>query len=269
MTSTKEPVFIKEGTPREGLTQGISLHGWTITSKKASICSSAEMEKISKDYGLPPPEMVFGNNHVTVEKDSFKLSFGAYDALSQVDTSSTSSEKIKVAYSEEWTRKSSANHTDVKDVVKPYDWTYTTKYRGTSNAELEQHDGQSLVDVNRLRQQEPILFYDENILYEDELADNGTAMLMIRLRVMPTCFLVLQRFFLRVDDVLFRLNDTRLYHEFGNDYFVREYTSKEAHYNVIRQKLGRGDISLLNDQNWVSSVMPDEPTESIKEKLKI
>lgn len=76
---------------------------------------------------------------------------------------------------------SSANHTDVKDVVKPYDWTYTTKYRGTSNVELEQHEGESLVDVNRLRKQEPILFYDENILYEDELADNGTAMLMIRL----------------------------------------------------------------------------------------
>jgi hypothetical protein len=35
--------------------------------------------------------------------------------------------------------------------------------------------------VNRLRKQEPILFYDENILYEDELADNGTAMLLIRL----------------------------------------------------------------------------------------
>lgn len=52
---------------------------------------------------------------------------------------------------------------------------------------------------------------------------------------MPSCFLVLQRFFLRVDDVLFRVNDTRLYHEFGNDYFVREYTSKEVHYNVIRQ----------------------------------
>lgn len=45
MTSTKEPVLIKEGTLKEGLTQGISLHGWTITSKKASICSSAEMEK--------------------------------------------------------------------------------------------------------------------------------------------------------------------------------------------------------------------------------
>lgn len=52
---------------------------------------------------------------------------------------------------------------------------------------------------------------------------------------MPSCFLVLQRFFLRVDDVLFRINDTRLYHEFGTDYFVREYTSKEVHYNTIRQ----------------------------------
>lgn len=49
--------------------------------------------------------MVFGNNHVTVQKGSFQLSFGAYEALKMVDTSSTSSEKIKVAYSEEWTRK--------------------------------------------------------------------------------------------------------------------------------------------------------------------
>lgn len=51
---------------------------------------------------------------------------------------------------------------------------------------------------------------------------------------MPTCFLVLQRFFLRVDDVLFRVNDTRLYYEFGQDYFVREYNSKEAHYKDVR-----------------------------------
>lgn len=76
---------------------------------------------------------------------------------------------------------SSANHTDVKDVVKPYDWTYTTDYQGTTNTELQINDGPSLVDMNLLRKQDPILFYDENILYEDELADNGTAMLTIRL----------------------------------------------------------------------------------------
>ena len=32
-------------------------------------------------------------------------------------------------------------------------------------------------------------------------------------RVMPTSFFLLLRFFLRVDGVLIRINDTRLYHE--------------------------------------------------------
>jgi type 2A phosphatase activator TIP41 len=72
---------------------------------------------------------------------------------------------------------------------------------------------------------------------------------------MPSCFLVLQRFFLRVDDVLFRINDTRLYHEFGKDYFVREYTSKDAHYNTIRQVIRLYVLFitsyLFNYRNWV------------------
>lgn len=82
---------------------------------------------------------------------------------------------------------SSQNHTDVKDVVKPYDWTYTTDYRGTSNQEFEIYSGESLIDLERLKRQDPILFYDDNILYEDELADNGTAMLTIRLVRLYIC----------------------------------------------------------------------------------
>ncbi|KAG1448736.1 hypothetical protein G6F56_008859 [Rhizopus delemar] len=264
---SSSPVYIKKGTLREGLTQGIILHGWKITSTKAPICNSAEMDKIQKDFGLPPPEMVFGNNCVSIENERFKTTFGAYDALSKVDTSCTSSENLKVAYADEWSRKSAINHTDVKDVVKPYDWSYTTDYRGTCSAEFESSDV-SMINIERLKKPEKILFYDENILYEDELADNGTAMLTVRLRIMPTCFLVLQRFFMRVDNVLFRINDTRLFHEFGQPYFVREYTSKEAHYNEIVEKLGKGDISLLNDQNWVSSAMPDEAKTIIREKIK-
>ena len=41
------------------------------------------------------------------------------------------------------------------------------------------------VQIERLRQPEPILFYDEVILYEDELADNGLAQLTAKVRVMP------------------------------------------------------------------------------------
>ncbi|KAN0061062.1 Tap42 interacting protein [Thecaphora frezii] len=61
---------------------------------------------------------------------------------------------------------------------------------------------------------EPILFYDDIVLYEDELADNGSSMVNVKVRVMPSGFLVLQRFFLRVDEVLFRVFDTRLYCQF-------------------------------------------------------
>ncbi|CDR99225.1 hypothetical protein, partial [Sporisorium scitamineum] len=62
---------------------------------------------------------------------------------------------------------------------------------------------------------EPILFYDDVVLYEDELADNGSSIVSVKVRVMPSGFLVLQRFFLRVDDVVFRVFDTRLYCQFA------------------------------------------------------
>ena len=54
---------------------------------------------------------------------------------------------------------------------------------------------------------------------------------------MPSCFLILHRMFLRVDNVLFRINDTRIYHEFGSPYVVREYTSREDRFqNVFNVK---------------------------------
>lgn len=37
------------------------------------------------------------------------------------------------------------------------------------------------IDYSRLKQQEKIYFYDDVILYEDELADNGTALLNVKI----------------------------------------------------------------------------------------
>lgn len=45
---------------------------------------------------------------------------------------------------------------------------------------------------------------------------------------MPSGFYILLRYFLRIDNVMLRVNDTRIYHEFGQDYMLREYTSREA-----------------------------------------
>lgn len=50
------------------------------------------------------------------------------------------------------------------------------------------------------------------MLFEDELGDNGLTTCEFRFRVMGDCFFGLLRSYLRVDDVLIRILDTRIYH---------------------------------------------------------
>ncbi|GAC96935.1 type 2A phosphatase activator TIP41 [Pseudozyma hubeiensis SY62] len=135
--------------------------------------------------------------------------------------------------------------------AKDYDWTYSTTWAGSLNSTSPQQllpsnttttpsippslrtlssspsttdtwfepgtdPATDRIPIERLGPSsgEPILFYDDIVLYEDELADNGSSIVNVKVRVMPSGFLVLQRFFLRVDDVVFRVFDTRLYCEF-------------------------------------------------------
>ncbi|GBB97298.1 hypothetical protein RclHR1_02960011 [Rhizophagus clarus] len=247
----------------EGSQQGIKINGWAITTNKSSISNSREIEKVQKEIKISLPEMFFGNNLLRISNDyGVILEFSPLDALKMVDATAEGGEKVKVAYSEEWKKKSAKNHEHIKDVVKPYDWTYTTSYSGTLRGTV---DGQVFeestdrIDMEKLKKVEEIVFYDEIDLFEDELADNGTAILNVKIRVMPSGFYILQRFFLRVDEVLFRMNDTRTYHEFGTDYLQLEYTSREEHYNKIRAcipKYKEDDISQLTDINWINTKLP-------------
>ena len=110
----------------------------------------------------------------------------------------------------------------------------------------------------------PILFYDELVLYEDELGDNGSSMLTVKVRVMPEELLVLQRFFLRVDNVVFRVFDTRIYVSFRaadadagpHARLVRECRGAEAPYSALRARLPAhrpDDLLPLTDVNWVAA----------------
>ncbi|KAJ1341230.1 hypothetical protein BSLG_004165 [Batrachochytrium salamandrivorans] len=226
-----------------GATKGIAVGDWTITTTKLPICNAIELERVAERVEIPLPEMLFGNNFLTVAHVSgTSIHFNAVDALELVDASAEAADKIKVACSAQWTKISSQEHAKIHHIIKPYDWTYTTNYCG----KLTTKEGEGLentrflpsdvgIDIQKLMVPEPIQFYNELVLFEDELADNGIAILNIRVRVMKSCFLVLQRFFMRVDGVMFRINDTRLYHEFGTDRLIREYSSREAPYDMVKQ----------------------------------
>lgn len=88
--------------------------------------------------------------------------------------------------------------------------------------------------MDLLKRPDPILFFDELVLYEDELADNGITMLSCKIRVMPARLLLLCRFFMRLDNVLFRIRDTRVYVDFETGEVIREYVAKEAEFEAVR-----------------------------------
>ena len=105
--------------------------------------------------------------------------------------------------------------------VLDYDWTFTTPYaghvfrEGCPPEDSCWRDTQHGIDREMLMRKDPILFYDEIDLYESELDDHGECKLTIKMRVMASCWYVLMRYWLRVDNVLIRCNDTRLFCAFN------------------------------------------------------
>ncbi|KAK3098111.1 hypothetical protein FSP39_016204 [Pinctada imbricata] len=204
---------------------------WLLCATKSHILKSEgqDRENFEAQLELPQfPEMIFADNILRIEHNSgFGLEFSALDALKLVDAHT---DPLKVAVSQEWKEaRSDCEH--INDVIKPFDWSYTTDYKGTllgkPGAQLQVIPTEERIDIEKLKVREKIMFYEDLLLFEDELADNGTSMLSVKIRVMPTSFFILMRFFLRVDNVLVRVNDTRIYHEASKDYILREYTSRD------------------------------------------
>jgi type 2A phosphatase activator TIP41 len=127
-------------------------------------------------------------------------------------------------------------HESIKRVIKPFDWSYSTDYKGTLNpGDFPFTPSEKPIPLELLKRPDPILFFDEVVLYEDEMADNGITMLTCKVRVMPERLLLLSRFFMRLDGVLFRLRDTRVFVEFTTGEIIREYIAKEEKYETIRE----------------------------------
>lgn len=76
--------------------------GFKISARKLPISKSEPIDEMSKKLGIPIPEMIFGDNMVSIEHlaTGWRLEFNAYDALDRVDK--TGKNMLKVAYSKEW-----------------------------------------------------------------------------------------------------------------------------------------------------------------------
>lgn len=71
------------------------------------------------------------------------------------------------------------------------------------------------------------------MLYESELDDNGVSIFSCKVRVMPERMLLLCRLFMRLDNVIFRVRDTRIYVDFKTAKVTREYTATEEKFDKV------------------------------------
>ncbi|EQC30623.1 hypothetical protein SDRG_11678 [Saprolegnia diclina VS20] len=213
---------------------------WTIAAKKSHITPLHALDSLGTAINMTPPEMVFGHNQLLLvhEPSGFSLSFVAMEALAHCHFKDGATDQLKVAVAKEKTGN------EVKELEISYDWTYTTDYKGTLGREdrathvvspsgVRVEPTTERIDFEKLKVREPILWSGEVNLYEDELHDHGISVMSLRMRVMPSGFYVLARYYMRLDNVLVRLHETRIHHLFGSDYMLREYTEKEAAFEAL------------------------------------
>lgn len=244
--------------------QDFTFGPWMVTAAKTHIMKSKDIERLAEELSMPSlPEMLFGDNVLRIQHtDGYGIEFNAIDALKRVNNMQDS---VKVACAQEW-QESRADSEHSKEVMKRYDWTYTTDYRGTfigDDLQLRVSETVERIDMEKLKAREQIMFFDDVLLFEDELHDHGVSMISVKIRVMPTSFFLLLRFFLRVDGVLIRINDTRLYHEAGKNYMLREFSTRESKISELQNV----PAALYTDPNEISQHLTLKLTECEKLEL--
>ncbi|KAL3419237.1 hypothetical protein PVAG01_09459 [Phlyctema vagabunda] len=233
--------------------------GFKVSARKLPISKSGPIDEMSKKLEIPVPEMIFGDNLVAIEhlESGWRIEFNAFDALDRVDK--TDKNMLKVAYSSE-----ENTHDGIKEVVKPFDWSYSTDYKGTITKGKDfQLDDSEPIPIALLKRPDPILFFEEVVLYESELDDNGVSIFSCKLRVMPDRMLLLCRLFMRLDDVLVRIRDTRIYVDFNTGKVIRDYTEKEDAFDKVKKSLifsGKlpNDLTVaMRDPNQIAHLVPE------------
>mgnify|MGYP002620088443 CR=1 FL=1 len=215
-----------------------------------------------------------------------------YDKSEDTEVINVLPEELKIKQAEHWKNKKVAEDADIRVLEKISDWTFSTPYKGTVR-EFTQKPKESLDDITvgveqlkisdskiyiektkediplgNLTPQNPIKWYNEYVLFEDELGDCGLSQSTFRFRCMGDCFFGLLRYYLRIDDVIVRIYDTRIYHEYDKDYILREFSVRENTFDELKKKGFKFTSEFITDHRQSDIIYPQLDSRMVfKEKV--
>ena len=229
--------------------------GWDFYSHTENMMNSKDLDILIKDkeenglFVSHLPEIFYGYNRLFLinESANFCYEFNPLQMLSL--TSNTIRQKLlkeKEIYYIPSQAKSQYSKSD--DNAADEDWSFSSPYIGhiasinnccmskyynkineTKKFQIEKSD----IKFPETKV-ENVLNYNQVHFFEDELGDIGFSEGKIGFGVMNECFLGLMRCYLRVDNMLVRNIDAKIYHKFGDKYIIRNFTVKEKTYDELK-----------------------------------
>lgn len=244
--------------------------------RRAAGCADAQRGRLAASTGVfALPELLFGANALSIAHaaSGFRMRFCAEDALAFCSRRKAGAGaaaaaaaaalpvadmpadgEVEVSAAGKW-KGLAAGNPKMEKLDLGYDWTFSTPYAGSAEGAAFA-PSEVAVNVELLKRQEPILWYDDVRLFEDELHDNGVSQLSVKVRVMPSCFFALLRLWLRVDGVLLRAKETRVFHEFGQPRVTRQITWRALTFDQLRREGKPTESAEYRDADKVIASMP-------------
>ena len=232
-----------------------SYKGWDFYSHTENMLNSKDLDILIKNkeenglYISHLPEIFYGFNRLFLinESQNFCYEFNPLQMLSL--TNNNVRQKLlkeKEIYYIPTQAKSQYSKTD--DTKNEMDWSFSSPYMGhitsINNCIMNKYYPK-INETKKLRTEksnmifpeikvENVLNYNQVQFFEDELGDIGLSEGKIGFGVMDQCFLGLMRCYLRVDNILVRNIDTKIYHKFGEKYIIRNFSLKEKTYDELK-----------------------------------
>ena len=228
---------------------------WDFYSHTENMMNSSDLDLLIKNkeenklYINHLPEIFYGFNRLFLinQSKNFCYEFNPLQMLSLINNNIRKKLlKEKEIYYIPSQAKSQYSKTD--DSKNEEDWSFSSSYMGhitsINNTVMNKYYPE-IKESKKFKKEktnikfpemkvENVLNYSQIHFFEDELGDIGFSEGKIGFGVMNDCFLGLMRCYLRVDNMIVRNIDTKIYHKFGDKYIIRYFSVKEKTYDELK-----------------------------------